>query len=66
METPISETISVDAEKQATAQRPRDKDAVHLLKTWLQDESGYDEETWPKLKNAIEAHRLSHRRRFHG
>jgi hypothetical protein len=31
---------------------------------WLADESGYDEETWPQLKAAIEEDRLSYRRRF--
>ena len=28
-----------------------------LLKSWLEDESGYDEETWPKLKKALERDR---------
>jgi hypothetical protein len=29
--------------------------ALKLLDSWLADDSGYDEETWPKLKAGIEA-----------
>ena len=29
-----------------------------LLDKWLQDESGYDEETWPELKVALDRERL--------
>ena len=28
-----------------------------LLKSWLNDESGYDEETWPNLKEALDRER---------
>lgn len=38
--------------------------AVMLLNEWLQDDSGYDEETWPQLKMDLDAHRLSSRRLF--
>ncbi|GEM_PF-1250331 len=34
------------------------------LDEWLADESGYDEETWPKLKAALEEDRLSSRPLF--
>ncbi len=34
--------------------------ALKLLEEWLQDESGYDEETWPELKRD----RLSDRKLF--
>lgn len=39
-----------------------------LLKEWLQDESGYDEETWPQLKKALDAERtrVGARRLFDG
>jgi hypothetical protein len=30
---------------------------VDLLKSWLQDDSGYDEETWPRLKEALNRER---------
>ena len=35
-----------------------------LVQSWLDDESGYDEETWPWLKKALEEDRLSARRLF--
>ena len=30
---------------------------ISLLRSWLTDESGYDEETWPKLKKALDQER---------
>jgi hypothetical protein len=30
---------------------------VDLLKSWLQDDSGYDEETWPRLREALNRER---------
>jgi hypothetical protein len=38
--------------------------AIRLLDEWMADESGYDEETWPKLQAALEEDRLSSRRLF--
>lgn len=40
--------------------------AIALFKSWLEDESGYDEETWPKLKKALnkERDRVGARRLF--
>ena len=35
-----------------------------LLDKWMADETGYDEETWPELKKALEEDRLSPRRLF--
>ena len=37
---------------------------IALLDEWLQDESGYDEETWPELKKALDRDRLSERKLF--
>ncbi len=34
------------------------------LDEWLADETGYDEETWPKVKAALEEDRLSSRSLF--
>jgi hypothetical protein len=31
--------------------------AIALFKSWLADESGYDEEAWPKLKKALDLER---------
>lgn len=30
---------------------------LRMLDEWLADESGYDEETWPALKKALDANR---------
>ena len=44
------------------------KKLISLLKTWLTDESGYDEEALPELKKAldIERKRIGARRLFDG
>lgn len=39
-------------------------DILRAIDEWLSDESGYDEKVWPELKKAIEANRLSARKRF--
>jgi hypothetical protein len=44
--------------------RQRNATARQLLRAWLADESGYDEETWPRLKQALEANRSGQRRLF--
>lgn len=46
------------------AQRQKNEAARRLLQEWLTDESGYDEEVWPKVKQLIEDNRLSPRKRF--
>lgn len=38
--------------------------AIALLQEWLDDESGYDKTVWLRVKAAIEANRLSARKRF--
>jgi hypothetical protein len=40
------------------------KALIQLMNSWLNDDSGYDERTWPALKKAIEEDRLSSRKRF--
>ena len=35
-----------------------------LLDEWLADESGYDEEAWPEIKEALDRDRLSYRKLF--
>ncbi len=62
----IAATIAViDEIKPPSAQAAK---AIALLKSWLVDESGYDEETWPQLKEALdrERQRVGARRLFHG
>jgi hypothetical protein len=46
------------------AQRQKNEAARRLLQEWLTDDSGYDEEVWPKVKQIIEDNRLSPRKRF--
>jgi hypothetical protein len=50
------------------APTPQAAKVLALLKTWLEDESGYDEETWPELKKALDAERdrVGARRLFDG
>ena len=45
---------------------PKAARAIALLRSWLVDESGYDEETLPKLKKALdrERQRVGARRLF--
>ena len=40
--------------------------AIALLDQWLADESGYDEATWPEIKEALDRDRLSGRMFFDG
>ena len=35
----------------------RNQAAIKLIEGWLNDDSGYDEETFPKLKEALEESR---------
>jgi len=40
------------------------ENVIRLLDEWMADESGYDEQTWPELKAALERNRLSSRHLF--
>ncbi|HVC97174.1 MAG TPA: hypothetical protein VND64_26075 [Pirellulales bacterium] len=42
---------------QMAPQSPKAKRLAAVLRGWLTDESGYDEETWPKLKKALDRER---------
>lgn len=42
----------------------RAADAIALLERWLNEESDYDEQTWPELKSALDRDRLSDRKLF--
>lgn len=52
----------IDAE--LVAQRQKNEAARHLLREWLTDDSGYDEEVWPQVKQIIEDNWLSPTKRF--
>ena len=47
-----------------SVRRLKNKVAIQLLQTWLEDGSGYDEKVWQKVKNSIEENRLSLRKKF--
>jgi hypothetical protein len=36
---------------------PKAKRIIALLRSWLTDESGYDEETWPALSRSLDRER---------
>lgn len=36
---------------------PKATALIAMLRSWLDDESGYDEQTWPKLTKALDAER---------
>jgi hypothetical protein len=44
--------------------RKRNAAVRQLLQEWLADDSGYDEETWPLLKGALEANRTAPSRKL--
>ncbi len=39
-------------------------EAIRLLQKWRSDESGYDEEVWPRVKKSMEENSLSSRKPF--
>lgn len=46
------------------SRRERYARLVALIETWLADDSGYDEDVWPRLRRGIEESRTSDRKRF--
>ena len=56
--------IVLPEEDVAVPRQRREDPLIRLLRGWLADESGYDEETWPVVKQVIEENRLSYRKRF--
>ena len=43
---------------------PENVHALELLQEWLSADPSYDRSAWPRLQEAIETNRLSHRGRF--
>ncbi|MCA1716967.1 MAG: hypothetical protein LC781_09010 [Actinobacteria bacterium] len=62
------EEVSKEAEQavqeEEEVSRGSGEEAIRLLEDWLADESGYDEETWPELKEALDRNRPSDRKLF--
>lgn len=59
-----SEALPSQADSGSRRRRQPNRAALRLLEEWLNDESGYDEQTWPELKQALEENRSSGRRLF--
>jgi len=51
-------------DRMTAVRRIKNKVAIHLIRSWLEDDSGYDEKVWPKAKKSIEEHKLSQRNKF--
>ncbi|MFY9222271.1 MAG: hypothetical protein WAQ98_06370 [Blastocatellia bacterium] len=49
--------IEIDEQEQREKQRIKNQAALELLKKWEEDTSGYEEENWDGIKEAIEATR---------
>lgn len=62
VERKVKEDIPLGDE--AVAQHLKNQSCIDLLNEWLADTSGYDEENWPKVKEMLEANRLSNRKLF--
>ena len=45
-------------------QQARAQAVIRALREWMADESGYDEENWPKLKKVLEESHDSDRKLF--
>ena len=61
---PDSRTGGLQRPHGIPSRRERHAAAIALLDEWLSDDSGYDETTWPDLKEGIEKSRTSTRTRF--
>lgn len=59
----LPETSSLTL-KEGVRSRYRNEAARSLLREWRNDTSGYDEKSWPKVKQIIEQNRLSIRSKF--
>lgn len=67
IDTPVSESLQGQGLTTLTereVQCQKNEAARRLLQEWLADDSGYDEDVWPKVKQLIEENRLSPRKRF--
>jgi hypothetical protein len=68
-ENPVSSVGNGPIELQgylAEIRAMKNEAAIRLIESWLEDESGYDEDVWETVKNTIEENRLSARKRFDG
>lgn len=60
--SPKVEVLTIEEQKQLQHQK---NEALKLLiGQWLSEESGYDEENWPQVAEALEQNRISVRKRL--
>jgi hypothetical protein len=64
---PFGDSVPVESQQTVPGvARVRNQAAIRLLTGWLADESGYDERTWPVVKQALQENRPSYRALFDG
>ncbi len=63
-ESDTVEKSSGTVEMEGGVRGVKNEDAARLLQDWMADETGYDEQTWDRVKKCIEDNSLSGRRRF--
>jgi hypothetical protein len=61
---PEHEFTEAEEVEKTTNRRIKNQAARLLIQEWMADESGYDEEVWPIVRQSIEANRTSYRNRF--
>lgn len=63
-ETNVMRQQNEEGTKIVTRSSTRAAEVIRLLDEWMADASGYDENTWSKLKKALDQNRLSSRKLF--
>jgi hypothetical protein len=56
----------VEPDEHTESPEARRRQAVAVLTEWLEDDSGYDEQVWARVRQGLEENRLSKRSRFRG
>lgn len=53
----VSVTAALNDINRLTPVSAKGVQAIALLKSWLKDDSGYDEQAWPKLRKSLDQQR---------
>lgn len=64
MNTSSTKGAAIEDPEARALRRQKLAELVKIVNEWMTDESGYDEETWPELKAALQANRGSQRKLF--
>lgn len=62
--SPSIASVASDDPQARTLPRQKLAELVKIVNEWMADESGYDEQTWPELKAALQANRGDQRKPF--